>query len=398
MNPRTGHLFSVHAVLALVITVCAFGARPAHAEGRQQQRQAESPRQAIQLVSAFPQQVTGVAVTENRRVFVNFPRWTEDVAISVAELVDGRLRAYPNQDWNQWRNARMFEVSPRDHFVCVQSVFADGRGSLWVIDPAAPNAEHVVKDGPKLVQIDLSSDEVRQTIPFDPSVAPQGSYLNDIRISPDGRFAYITDSGVQGALVVVDVTSGHARRVLDGHPSTQVEPDVKIIIDGKELRRPDGRAPLFAADSIALDHAGQYLYWKALTGRTLYRINTAALNNPNAAPSEVAGRVEKLGTLEPTDGFWMDQNDRLFLTSIQDNAVKVREPDGRVSTVVQDRRLRWPDTLGQGPDGMMYVTASHIQDSPWFHEQGWTRKGTELWRFSPTGEPVATTGSRPSRR
>lgn len=49
----------------------------------------------------------------------------------------------------------MAEVSPREHFVTVQSVVADGRGSLWVVDPAAPNTEKTIKNGPKLVQIDL---------------------------------------------------------------------------------------------------------------------------------------------------------------------------------------------------------------------------------------------------
>ena len=27
-------------------------------------------------------------------------------------------------------------------------------------------------------------------------------------------------------------------------------------------------------------------------------------------------------------------------------------------------RLVWPDTFSQGPDGAIYITASHINDSP----------------------------------
>lgn len=40
-------------------------------------------------VARFEHQVTGVAVSEDRRLFVSFPRWTEDVPMSVAEVVDG---------------------------------------------------------------------------------------------------------------------------------------------------------------------------------------------------------------------------------------------------------------------------------------------------------------------
>ena len=33
---------------------------------------------------------------------------------------------------------------------------------------------------------------VRRVIGFDETVAPQSSYLNDVRFSPDGKWAYIT--------------------------------------------------------------------------------------------------------------------------------------------------------------------------------------------------------------
>ena len=102
----------------------------------------ESRDSRLQSVATFDHQVTGVTVTPDGRIFVNFPRWTEDTPVSVAELMpDGATKPYPNEEWNAWRNARMSEVSPDDHFVCVQSVVADRRGSLWVVDPGAPNAE-----------------------------------------------------------------------------------------------------------------------------------------------------------------------------------------------------------------------------------------------------------------
>jgi hypothetical protein len=77
----------------------------------------------LQSVATFDHQVTGVTVAPDGRIFVNFPRWTEDTPVSVAELMpDGSTKPYPNEEWNAWRNARMSEVSPNDHFVCVRSV------------------------------------------------------------------------------------------------------------------------------------------------------------------------------------------------------------------------------------------------------------------------------------
>jgi hypothetical protein len=74
-----------------------------------------------------------------------------------------------------------------------------------VVDPAAPGNAFIVPGGPKLVRVDLATDRVAEAIAFDETVASQGSYLNDVRFSPDGSHAYLTDSGTTGALVVVDL-------------------------------------------------------------------------------------------------------------------------------------------------------------------------------------------------
>jgi sugar lactone lactonase YvrE len=338
----------------------------------------------LEQVATFDHQVTGVTVAEDGRVFVNFPRWTEDVTVSVAEVMkDGTIKPYPNDEWNIWRNLNMGGVDPKTHFVSVQSVVADGRGSLWVVDPAAPNSEKIIKDGPKLVQIDLKTDQVKRVYVMAEDIAGPASYLNDIRIAPDGKFAYLTDSGIPGGLVTIDLATGKTWRVLSDDPSTRFEKDVTVMTDGKPLRRPDGRQPLFNADGIALSPDGKTLYWQALTGKTLYRIDTDALQNAGKDPSKQP-KAEKVATTEPVDGLWMTKNGKLYLSSIGDNAVKSLNPDGTLKTEFADSRLRWPDTFSEGPDGTLYVTASHIMDSPWFHQTGWVDKNFALFAFKPS--------------
>nr|WP_314629508.1 L-dopachrome tautomerase-related protein [uncultured Noviherbaspirillum sp.] len=335
----------------------------------------------LQQVAVFEHQVTGVTVSRDGRIFVNFPRWTEDAPVSVAEVAsDGSIRPYPDQNWNAWRNAKRDEMNPGQHFVCVQSVVADDHGNLWVLDPAAPAQSTLVPGGPKLVKIDLATNQVKQTIAFDEKAAPQGSYLNDVRFSADGRLAYITDSGARGALLVVDLTSGNARRVLDGHPSTQPEKGVAIKTDGKELRRPDGRGVEFAADGIALSPDGKYLYWQAIKGRTLYRIATSTLADATLPAESLEGKVERVGENGPADGLLFDKQGRMYISAVEENAVKVREGD-RVSVLLQDSRLRWPDTFALGPDGAVYVTSSRIMDMNWFKPENPASLETTLFRI-----------------
>jgi DNA-binding beta-propeller fold protein YncE len=309
-------------------------------------------------------------------------------------MPDGSTKPYPNEEWNTWRNATMSAMSPNDHFVCVQSVVADRRGSLWVVDPAAPNAEKTVKGGPKVVEIDLKSNKVKRIYPISAEIAGPASYLNDIRVAPDGRFAYLTDSGSPGGLVVLEIESGQAWRVLSDDPSTQFEPSVTVMADGHPLRRPDGRQPLFNADSLALSKDGSTLYWQALTGKTLYRVPTSSIQN-RAEASRI--RPERVGTTEPADGLWTGENDEIYLSSIADNAVKIINPaDGSIRELLTDSRLRWPDTFSQGPDGAIYITASHIQDSPWFH-MAWTNENFTLFKFMP-GETDTAGSQRELRR
>jgi len=158
---------------------------------------------------------------------------------------------------------------------------------------------------------------------------------------------------------------------------------VVVKTDGKELRRPDGRGAMFAADGIALSPDGKFLYWQALTGHTLYRIATSALQDGKLPKAELAKKVENLGKVGVSDGYWMDKRGNLYLSALEENAVKVRKPDGSLSTLVQDERLRWPDSFAQGPDGTMYVTTSRIMDNAQYKPDAPKQLPTQLWRFPP---------------
>jgi sugar lactone lactonase YvrE len=386
---RAGLAASLMSGAALAGPAAAQDARPAPA--------------TLTKVAGFAHQVTGITVSRDGRMFVNFPRWSEDAPVSVAEVKDGKPVPYPDAGWNSWRNAKADEVDPKTHFVCVQSVVADGQDRLWVVDAAAPAMAHVIKDGPKLVGIDLKTNQVVKTIPFDTSTVLQASYINDVRISPDGKTAYLTDSGAEGALIVVDLDSGSARRVLSGHAATMPDKSVTVQYDGKPLRRPDGHGVEFSADGIALSPDGKTLYWQAIKGKTLYSLPTDALTGWATAsfvPEMLSDRtleskIVTVGENGPADGLLIARKDgRMYVTSPQDNAVKVRDLTAKgsgLTTLVQDPQLRWPDTFSEGPDGTIYVTTSHIQDSADYKPGAPISLPTELWSI--TSGPGDVTGA-----
>ena len=335
----------------------------------------------LKEVASFPdQQVTGIAVSKSGRVFVNFPRWADQHSISAAELVEGKPKPFPDEKWND-------DGPPAERFVCVQSVYVDANDCLWILDPASPKMEGVQSGGAKLLKVDLKTNHVVQNIPFSDEIAPAKSYLNDVRVDTTTNYAFITESGL-GAIVVVDLKSGKARRLLDGHASTKAAKELKLRVDGRELLTEQKQTPQIHADGIALDPRTGYLYYHALSGRTLYRIKTEDLRNENLSSEELEKKVENMGQTGPPDGMLESPDGSVYITSLEDNAIVRFNPDTRnLERVIQDKRLSWPDSLAWGPGGELYVSASQIQHMPRFNGGKSTR--TEPYRvFKLSLEPT----------
>jgi len=310
-------------------------------------------------IANSPYQWTGIAVAPDGRMFVNFPEWANKGPLSVARLdSEGGLSAYPDQKWNDWSPGK----NPAEHFVCVQSVVMGDDGYLWILDPANPRFEGVVEGAPKLVKVDLATDSVVARYSFtSPTVLPN-SYLNDVRIDTANNLAYITDSG-EGALIVLDLSSGRARRLLSDHESTWAD-TIVLVIDGEPWLRPDGSRPEVHADGIALDAERGWLYYQALSSRRMYRIGTNFLIDTTMPPEELADKVQPIGQTGAADGLLFGSDRRVYISALEHNAVMALEMDGRVVMLVQDSLLAWPDSFAEGPDGAIYVTCSQIHRGP----------------------------------
>jgi Major royal jelly protein len=314
-------------------------------------------------IAAFPdRQVTGITVAADGRVFICFPHWSDPHSLSVAQLGDNSaLTPYPDQQWNRDSG------SPADHFICVQSVVADDKGILWVLDPASIKMKGVTRGGAKLVKIDLAQNLVVDKIVFPDSIVPKKSYLNDVRLDTENNYAFITDSGI-GGLVVVNLGTKESRRVLADDPSTKADPNVLLKIEGIPLIDEQTRKPIQVnSDGIAIDKSADYLYYQALAGRTLYRVPLKDLENGNLTDTELAKGIETVGTVPAADGLAF-RNDAIYFTAIeQDAIVRLNLQSKALEVVSKDIRLKWPDTLSFGPDGALYVTNSQIHLTPRFN-------------------------------
>lgn len=323
--------------------------------------------------------LTGVTVSHQGRIFVNFPKWGDEVAFTVAEIREGRPVAYPDEAINR--------TDPNDlagTLVSVQSVVVDPADRLWILDTGSPMFQPTQYGGPKLVCVDLTSDRVIKTILFPQDVALPTTYLNDVRFDlrrgTEGM-AFITDSSDQGAngIVVVDLASGESWRKLHDHPSTKAEAlsSFRPIVEGRPLleRQPDGKTkPMqMGSDGIAISADGSRLYYCPLASRRLYSVAIDALVDRSIDDSAVAATVIDEGDKGgAADGLETDAAGYIYSTNYEHNAVLRRRSDGEWETVVHDPRLLWPDTMSVAADGYLYVTANQL------HRQAKYQKGKDL--------------------
>jgi sugar lactone lactonase YvrE len=315
------------------------------------------------VAARTPTQPSGVTISKSERMFVNFPRWVDEPDPSVAEVAsDGSLVPYPNKSLNQWDKAP--GDSARDHFVCVQSVVVDDDDFLWILDPASPAFQGVVSGGAKLVKVNLATNEVERIYHFDDENAPAKSYLNDVRFARE--FAFMSDSGL-GAIVVVNLKTGKVRRLLETHPSTKAEPGVEPVIGGRPWKFADNTTPQIHSDGIAIDPKREYVYYKALTGRTLYRVAISALLDESLSPEALGKYVECVAVTEPTDGLEFDAKGNLYMTALEADAIKVLRPNGQYEFFARAVDFLWPDTIAMSQHGDLVFSSTQFHLMPAFN-------------------------------
>lgn len=303
--------------------------------------------QIIEVASFKGQQVTGVTVSNSGRIFVNFPRWRKGVNSSVLEIKAANKKvSYPNTAWNSWEIGQPVSANT---FVGVQSVVAF-ESRLYVLDTRSALFGTVI-DAPRVFVFNLNTDTLIKTYILDKNSFYPDSYINDLRIDKKNNSIYFTDSGHAG-LVILDMDTGKWERVLNDHTSTRAE--MSQLTFGEQTWE-----NTVHSDGIALDTKNNKLYYHALTGYSLYSINTEVLHAANK------NNIEQHVTFEAKtgapDGMMFDQTGRLYFADLEHQKIQYRTPDGDIYTLVEGHGIKWADTFSIY-NNYLYFTNSRINE------------------------------------
>jgi sugar lactone lactonase YvrE len=315
------------------------------------------PLETVMTFNSF--KLVGIAVSQEGRIFASAPAAQSGNRVIEVDVRTGTVIPYPDEAWNT------AGPDTEREWVVPQAMWVDKADHLWVLDSgravltaAGPGAN------PKLVEFDLTNNKVMHSYGFDGTIAPTDS-LNDVRIDLVRDYAYLTNIGNRGSLVVLELKTGKSRQVLVGDRSTFADPHEHLMIGDRPAEGPNGNPVAVHADGIALSPDAAWVYYRPLTDHNYWRVPTSALIDAELSPAELSSKVQFLGTAEMTGGLIMDRHGTLYGGDLEHStvvALTVAPATDEVKSRLFIRapgRLSWADGFAIS-QGYLYIADSHL--------------------------------------
>ncbi len=337
----------IHFIVALVLaTLLPFTSTTAMAEG--------DDESSLSIYAEFDKAHPpgNIAIGPDGRKFLSIHEFYGHDLKLVELLNDGSVRPYPNKKW---------AYAPKNGGNGLHGVLGlnvDENGVLWLLDTSAADRAG------RLIGWDTHNEKLVQLIYLAKPVITDSSFLNDLAVDNKNGFVYIADTAGnnQAAIIVVNLKTGQARRVLEGSRYTIAE-DIDMVIDGRVIHL-GGQPARLGINPITIDPQYKWVYFGAMSGTSIYRVKTKHLANFKLRGDKLEAKVKRYGDKPISDGITVDGGGNVYITSITDGTIGVTQPDGNYQVLFEDDNIIWPDGFAYGPDDKIYFTINQLHLSP----------------------------------
>lgn len=292
-----------------------------------------------------------ITCTKNGCMFLSLHQFYNPQMV-VAELVEGQLKPFPTSN-----DAELVSLET------ILGIQVDANDTLWMLDNGNQN-----ESLPKLVAWDTHKNQLARIIYLPPPITLTNSFINDLAVDLTHNVVYISDpiQGNESALIRVDLKTGLAQRILQGHLSViPEEKDLFIEETPVEIQQADGSVirPHLGVNGLVLDAQNEWLYFCPMHSTSMYRIKSADLANPHLRDIELAEKVEKYSNKPICDGISIDQENNLYVGDLSVNGVGVIKTDRSYQLLISDNKLSWIDSFSFGSDGYLYCNSNQLHRS-----------------------------------
>ncbi|MDZ8223775.1 MULTISPECIES: L-dopachrome tautomerase-related protein [unclassified Nostoc] len=308
-------------------------------------------RDRLEVIAELPIAPGNITVTPEGRIILSLHQFYNP-EIKVAELTKDDIIPFP-------KSSKVKNIT----FDTVLGIKSDANGTIWMLDNGNQS-----KSVPKLVAWDTHKNELARVIYLPPPITLDSSFVNDLAVDLTRNVVYISDpaDGNKAALIRVDLKTGLACRILQGHQSV-VPDDIDLVVDGipVQIKQPNGTLirPHLGVNGIVLDTCNEWLYFCPMHGTSMYRVQSADLSNPDLSEAELGSKIERYSQKPICDGITIDQENNIYLGDLANNAIGVITPDRCYQILVTDQKLSWIDSLTLGSDGCIYLDCNQLHRS-----------------------------------
>ncbi|MEO0614846.1 MAG: L-dopachrome tautomerase-related protein [Pseudomonadota bacterium] len=301
-----------------------------------------------EIVFEYPEPIGGVAVAGNDRVYFTVHSASRPQGNQLLAIKDGIAQPFPDG------------AAQQDDFITPLGLALDGNNRLWVLD----HGKHGTSPA-RLMAFDADSGERVHEHTFDGAIAPRGSFLQALAVTRDGATVYVADTSLfrrRPALIVYDVATGTARRVLERSMPVTSQ-GFLIEARGKRMQFFGGLFSVMpGVAGLALDADERWLYLAATSHDGLYRIATEMLGDPEVAPQTLAGSIERYSDKPLSAGLTVTGAGDLLVTDVQHGSIIRVANDRRPRAFAAPDGLRWPSGVAVSDDGALWYGDSALQD------------------------------------